>query len=402
MNLATHGRCHIDVRPSRSPKCRWRPTANVRAVCAVVTATLLIAPSLCAQEVEWRRDYNQARKEAADKGLPIILDVGTTNCFWCKKLDGSTLRDPTIVTVLNTEFVPLRVDAEREAALAEAMRVSSYPTLVLAAPDGKILGTLEGYVEAPRLHEQLQRVLAVLNNPEWMKRDYQEASKAIGSADYARAVALLKAILEDGGNRPVQIKARQLQADLEQLAAGRLARAKQMDEKGQTSEAINTASELIRSFAGTQAATEGSSFLTSLASKPEIKGEIRTRRARELLAQAREDYRTQQFLCCLDRCEVLVASYGDLPEGIEAGQLAGEVKNNPEWLQLACDSLSDRLGGLYLALAESWLKKGQPMQAEMYLEKLVRTFPGSRQAEAAQIRLSAIHGRPTVQTEFKK
>jgi thioredoxin-like negative regulator of GroEL len=366
-----------------------------------VAISVMVSP-LRGQEINWRRDYNAARKEATEKSLPLILDVGTENCFWCKKLDATTFRDPTVASVLNGEFIPLRVDAEREAALADALRISTYPTLVLASPGGKILGTLEGYMEAPRLHEHLQRVLAGLNNPEWMKRDYQEASKAIASADHARAVALLKAIVDDGGNRAVQIKAKQLLSDLEQLAAGRLARAKQMEEKGQTSEAINTVSDLIRSFAGTQAATEGSALLTSLASKPEIKAEIRTRRARDLLAQAREDYRTQQYLCCLDRCEVLVSSYGDLSEGIEAGQLAAEVKNNPEWLQQACDSLSDRLGGLYLALAESWIKKGQPQQAALYLERVVRTFPGTRQAETAQVRLSALNGRPTLQTEFKK
>jgi thioredoxin-like negative regulator of GroEL len=390
--------------PFTDNPCVVRPRSAGHALIlgiGFVTISMMASPAR-GQDINWRRDYNAARKEATDKSLPLILEVGTENCFWCKKLETTTFCDPTIASVLNGEFIPLRVNADREAALADALRISTYPTLVLAAPDGKILGTLEGYMEAPRLHEHLQRVLASLSNPEWMKRDYQEASKAIASADYARAVALLKAITDDGGNRAVQTKAKQLLSDLEQLAAGRLARAKQMDEKGQTSEAINTVSELIRSFAGTQAASEGSALLTSLASKPEIKAEIRTRRARDLLAQAREDYRTQQFLCCLDRCEVLASSYGDLSEGIEAGQLAAEVKNNPEWLQQACDSLSDRLGGLYLALAESWIKKGQPQQAVLYLERVVRTFPGTRQAETAHVRLSAINGRPTLQTEFKK
>jgi thioredoxin-related protein len=263
---------------------------------SLVAVFVLFAPAI-AEEVDWRTDYNAARKEAADKSLPLVIDVGTQNCFWCKKLDMTTFRDPSVVSTLNTRFIPLRVDAEREAALAEAIKITSYPTLLLASPDGKILATLEGYVEAGRFNDHLQRVLASLNNPEWMNRDYQDASKAIASADYARAVALLRAINEDGMNRPVQVKAKQLLSDLEQLAAGRLARAKQLDEKGQTSEALNSVSELIRSFAGTQAASEGSVLLTALAAKPEIKVQIRTRRAGELLAQAREDYRTQQFLC---------------------------------------------------------------------------------------------------------
>ena len=355
-----------------------------------------------AQEVQWRYDYNAARREAVQKNRPLILDFGTEHCFWCKKLDVTTFREPTIVGVLNEQFIPLKVDAEKEVPLANALRIQNYPTLVLAAPDGKILGTFEGYLEAIRLHDYLQRALAAVSNPEWMVRDYQEASKAAAGSEYARAVALLKSIAEDGKDRPIQAKARLLLGEMEQQAAGKLARAKQLDDKGQSSEAIDTLTELLRQFAGTQAASEAGQMLTVLAAKPQIKAQQRSRRARELLAQAREDYRTQQFLCCLDRCEVLAASYGDLPEGAEAVQLAAEIKNNPEWMRQACETLSDRLGGLYLALAETWLKKGQPQQAVQYLERVVQSFPGSRQAEAAQVRLSQIQGRPTRHADFKK
>jgi tetratricopeptide (TPR) repeat protein len=181
-----------------------------------------------------------------------------------------------------------------------------------------------------------------------------------------------------------------------------LTRAKQLVDKGQHTEAIDTITELVRVFAGTQAATEGGRMLTALVNNAEIKQQQRLRRARELLAQAREDYRTQQYLCCLDRCEVLAASYADLPEGAEGIQLSAEIRNNPEWLTRACDNLSDRLGVLYLALAETWLKKGQPQQAIQYLERVVQTFPGSRQAEVAQVRLSQIQEQPTRPVDFKK
>jgi thioredoxin-like negative regulator of GroEL len=355
-----------------------------------------------AQEVQWRHDYNQARKEALEKNRPLLLDFGTENCFWCKKLDATTFRESAILEALNERFIPLKVDAQRSAPLAEALRIQSYPTLVIAAPDGKILGTLEGYLEAPRLQDHLQRALASLNNPEWMTRDYQEATKAIAVSDYARAVALLKSILEDNKDRPVQVKAGQLLKDLEQQAAGCLTRAKKLDDRGQNTEAMASLSDLLRRFAGTQAAAEGAQLLTALAAKPEVKGQVRQRRARELLAQAREDYRTEQYLCCLDRCELLATAYADLPEGAEAIQLAGEIKNNPDWLQQACESLTTRLGGLYLSLAETWIKKGQPQQAAFYLERVIKTFPGTRQAETAQVRLTTIQGRPTWQAEFKK
>src|SRR5262249_22755360 len=82
-------------------------------------------------EVQWRTDYNGARKEAEEKHRPLLIDFGTQNCFWCKRLDASTFRDPTVCGPLNEKFVPLKIDAEREAQLAQALSIQSYPTVVL-------------------------------------------------------------------------------------------------------------------------------------------------------------------------------------------------------------------------------------------------------------------------------
>jgi thioredoxin-like negative regulator of GroEL len=382
-------------------------------------AIVLVLPALTAsaqqpavtgsKEVRWRTDYNGARTEARQKGLPVVIDFGTEHCFWCKRLDTTTFRDPGIIHTMNEQFIPLRIDAEKEPRLAQLLRIQNYPTLVVAGPDGKILETHEGYLEAPRFHELLQRALAAVSNPEWMVRDYQIAIKAIAVSDYTRAIALLRSVTEDGKDRPVQVKAGQLLRDLEQQASSRLARAKELSDKGQTTEAMDALTELLRAFNGTRAGGEASDLLARLGGRQEVvNGQQRTRRARELLAQAREDYRTQQFLCCIDRCEVLAASYGDLPEGEEARLLSAEIKNNPAWMQTACESLSERLGSLYLALAETWLKKGQTQQATQCLEHIVKSFPNTRQAEVAQLRLGRIQSptatpaSATETTNFKK
>lgn len=369
----------------------------------VVLAIFLgVTPLLSASEIQWRSDYNTARKEAEAKSRPLVIDFGTENCFWCKRLDASTFIDPTVVSLMNEKFVALKIDADREAQLAQSLQIQSYPTIVLASPDGKIIDMVVGFKEAAAFTEILQRALGNVADPEWMTRDFKEAGKALAGSDYARAVALLKGILEDGKERPVQAKAKQVLHEVDQLAAAKMARAKQLDDKGQATEAAAALTELARTFSGTPTATDAAQMLNTLASRPEIKNQQRSRRARELLAQAKEDYRTQQYLCCLDRCEVLAAGYADLAEGNEAMQLASEIKNNPEWMRSACDSLSDRLGLLYLGLAETWVRKGQPQQAVQCLEKVVQQFPGSRQAEAAQIRLSYLRGQTTMQTDYKK
>src|SRR4051812_46092581 len=70
-------------------------------------------PAPAAPEIQWRHDYAAALKEAQDKNLPLVIDFGTVNCYWCKKLDESTFRDARIVRALNDRFVPLKVDGEK-------------------------------------------------------------------------------------------------------------------------------------------------------------------------------------------------------------------------------------------------------------------------------------------------
>jgi thioredoxin-related protein len=354
------------------------------------------------ESVQWRADYNEARRESAEKGKPMLIDFVTEDCMYCRKLDATTFRDPAIVSLLNERFVCLKIDAGRETTLSQALRITAYPTMILGASDGKIVTMIEGYMEAGRLGEHLQRALTTATTPDWMARDFQEATKAIAAGDYSRAVSMLKAIGEDGKDKPVQVKARKVLDELEQQAATVLARAKQMEDRGQPLEAADQLSDLLKNYAGTQAAKDGAAALTALAAKPELRDKQRTLRARELLASARSDYRSQQYLACLERCETLSATYGDLPEGNEGSQLASEIKSNPDLMKRACDSMEDRLAGMYLAMADSWMKKGDKAQAQECLERLVQACPKSAQAQSAQTRLAQIQGRPTQQAEFKK
>src|SRR5687768_8128996 len=97
--------------------------------CLLAFSCLFLAPGLVhAQEVKWRYDYASARREAEAKGLPLVIDFGTSNCPWCVKLDNTTLREPTIVQTINERFIPLKVDGEQERTLAQSLSIRSYPT----------------------------------------------------------------------------------------------------------------------------------------------------------------------------------------------------------------------------------------------------------------------------------
>jgi tetratricopeptide (TPR) repeat protein len=365
-----------------------------RACVAALLLCLLPATGARGQEVRWRTDYAQARQEALETGRPIFIDLSTDNCYWCKQLQLRTFKDPAILNLLNNKCIPLEIDADRHPGLVKSLRVTNFPTLVFASPTGKIFGYQEGFVEAKALEEHLNRVIAAVTPPEWMVRDFEEASRAVARSDYPRAISLLRNVVEDGKDRPIQARARQLLQRLEKQASERTEQARTLADKGKTAEAVEALNEVARVYAGTEAAREGKVLLGTLTSKAGQPEDDKVARARALLRQAQQDYKDGQYLCCLDRCELVVSKYADLPEGGEATDLIREIMENPEWTRKACEQTSERLSLLYLSLAETWLRKGQPQQAVFYLERVVKSFPGSKQAVTARVLLARLQGAP--------
>ena len=378
----------------------WKTTAAVAGMLALMT--MAPAPAGEKAQIEWRSDYDAARKESAEKGKPLFLEFMTDDCFHCRRLEAGPFREDDLIALLNERFIPLRLDANRAPKLVQALKIQAYPTMIIAGTDGKILGFLEGFTEAKPLEENLKRTLAI-QTPDWMARDFQEASKAVSNGDYAKAVTLLKNIGEDGKDRPVQTKAAQVLQEIEQQATGRLVRVKTLQDKGNHTEALDLLTELLSRYAGTQSAADGAKMLTALAERPENRNNPRTRRAQDLLAQAREAYKGEKFHEALDLCEILEKTYEDTTAGKQGKELAGQIRSSPEKLAKACENLNERLATMYATLGETWMKKGERELAANCYEKAVRAAPASLVARDSQLKLSQLQTKPpSIPVQFTK
>jgi hypothetical protein len=91
-----------------------------------------------------------------------------------------------------------------------------------------------------------------------------------------------------------------------------------------------------------------------------------------------------------DRWQALAGLLPDLAGGRSPQQLAAELQNDPERLQRACVAVAELLAEMYLELAESWRRRGQPLQAAAALRQIVQSCPETRQAQVARERLGQI------------
>ncbi|MFK8056804.1 MAG: thioredoxin family protein [Saprospiraceae bacterium] len=134
---------------------------------------LVISMSISAKaEVDFLTDYKQAQAESAKTGKPIFLDAYTTWCAPCKKMEREVFTDPAIKSLLETDFIPLRLDMEKEPgmSLAKQFDVAYYPTLLILN-NGKELHRSVGFIGVSALQTFAKTSLE--SSSQWRTLDQQ-------------------------------------------------------------------------------------------------------------------------------------------------------------------------------------------------------------------------------------
>jgi tetratricopeptide (TPR) repeat protein len=360
----------------------------------------LAAVSANAQEIKWRTSYAAAREESEKKNIPLLIYFTRPACVYCDKLEATTYRDPRILAALSDKVVPLKINGLDQPKLTESLGITAYPTIVLARPDAQYEVHV-GYQEPGFMHDKLAHLISVSRPNELGSVDYENAKKWEAVGEYGRAVSALKNVLDDSKSKAQHTSAQELLDKIERRADERLTLAKSLQASGKLAEAMEALTDLQQQFAGLKAANDAAELANKLGTaNTQLRAELRHKRLRELTAQAEDFYRSKDYIPCLDRCELINREFGDLPEARKAYALAAEIKNNPEWLQGAADVMTDRLGTIWLALADNHLKRGEPKRAEFYLQRVVSVFPGTRLAESAQIRLTQLRATMPATSEI--
>lgn len=135
-----------------------------------------LAQSPSAEKIQWLSLELAMDKYASEK-KPIILDMYTDWCGFCKKLDAETFSDPRIIRYINNNFYAVKFDAEsskpvkyqdtiytntrigsldengkpsrsKSHSLAEKLLNGrmAYPTIVYLVPEKDIVAPVPGYV----------------------------------------------------------------------------------------------------------------------------------------------------------------------------------------------------------------------------------------------------------------
>ena len=137
----------------------------------LLIVSLPLAPRAAAagESVGWL-PWNQAMSEAVASGRPLLVDVYTDGCGWCKRMDKDVYTRDDVREYLKRKFVPVKLNAESAEevrlgdrtmtarALAQQLRVSGYPTTIFLRPNGEAIARIPGYIPAERFERLLHYI----------------------------------------------------------------------------------------------------------------------------------------------------------------------------------------------------------------------------------------------------
>lgn len=117
-------------------------------------------------DASWLTDFEEAKKLAADKNIPILADFsGSDWCGWCIKLDQEVFSKNEFKKYAESNLVLFLADfparkklpdevAEQNKALAQKYGIRGYPTVLLLNKDGKVLARTGYQAGGPEAYVQ--------------------------------------------------------------------------------------------------------------------------------------------------------------------------------------------------------------------------------------------------------
>ena len=99
-----------------------------------------------AHTIHWRTWGEGAFQEAVQQDKPIFLLITSSWCQWCQIMDETTLSETSIITIINNDYIPIRVDSDMRPDINTRYNQNGWPSVVLLSSEGE---TLWGGVYVP-------------------------------------------------------------------------------------------------------------------------------------------------------------------------------------------------------------------------------------------------------------
>ena len=110
----------------------------------------LASVSAFSETIDWHSyDSGMARSKFEKK--KVFLHFYADWCGYCAEMERKTFKDPAVIAALNRNFIPIRVDSDRDKQTASLYRVKGLPDTWFISESGEVIGHRPGYIATDQL-----------------------------------------------------------------------------------------------------------------------------------------------------------------------------------------------------------------------------------------------------------
>ena len=150
---------------------------KIKSVICIIASLLIwaaVVPLSGADQIRWHT-YEEGTALGLSESKKVFINFYADWCKYCETMDRHTFKDAGIVSYLNSYFISIKVDVEREKAIAKKYNINPLPDCWFLSEKGDVIGNRPGYLSA----EDLMPVLQFIKTESYLKMSYQQFKESL-------------------------------------------------------------------------------------------------------------------------------------------------------------------------------------------------------------------------------
>jgi len=129
--------------------------------CALVITFCLslgfLGDTAAVEVINWR-SYEEGLAVSKVEKKKVFLHFYADWCVFCGKMAKETFQNPAVISYLNKNYIPVRVDTDKDPGTASQYGVMGLPSTWFLTERGEAIGTVPGFIAPDTLLPMLKEV----------------------------------------------------------------------------------------------------------------------------------------------------------------------------------------------------------------------------------------------------
>src|SRR4051812_36630081 len=118
---------------------QWSPRYFLSPLVVVLSAVLAVPAFGQLEAVHWHKDLESAKVVAKETNRLVLVHFWAPSCGPCMALEQNVFNQPGVAGAIETQFVPVKLNADENSATAQWFGINRIPCDVIVSPDGQMV-----------------------------------------------------------------------------------------------------------------------------------------------------------------------------------------------------------------------------------------------------------------------